>query len=150
MLRLIFLFLIVLSAPVRSGEIELSVPLRTVYPGESMSSVPTELRVFELRTDQMGLFARSAEAIAGRVARRTLLANQPIPLQAIEEPRVALVGRQVRLDYVEGGLQISTFGSVLQNGGVGDLISVRVLDGGRVVSGIVQKDGSVRVREGAS
>lgn len=150
MLRFFFFLLIVLSSPVRAGEVELSVPLRTVYPGESMSSVPTELRLFELRADQMTLFARSVESIAGRVARRTLLANQPIPLQAIEEPRVALVGRQVRLDYVEGGLQISTFGSVLQNGGVGDLISVRVLDGGRVVSGIVQKDGSVRVREGAS
>ena len=148
--RLIYLLLILLASPVRAGEVELSVPLRTVYPGESMSSVPTELRLFELRPDQMGLFARSTDAIAGRVARRTLLANQPIPLQAIEEPRVALVGRQVRLDYVEGGLQISTFGSVLQNGGVGDVISVRVLDGGRVVSGIVQKDGSVRVREGSS
>jgi flagella basal body P-ring formation protein FlgA len=79
-----------------------------------------------------------------------LLAHQPIPVQGIEEPRLALVGRQVRIEFREGGLVITTFGSVLQAGSLGDTISVRVLDGGRTVFGVVQRDGSVRVGEGQS
>jgi flagella basal body P-ring formation protein FlgA len=56
----------------------------------------------------------------------------------------------VRIEFREGGLVITTFGSVLQAGSLGDTISVRVLDGGRTVFGVVQRDGSVRVGEGQS
>jgi flagella basal body P-ring formation protein FlgA len=69
---------------------------------------------------------------------------------AFEEPRLALVGRQIKVEFREGGLVISTLASVLQAGAVGEMISVRILDGGRTVTGIIQKDGTLRVGEGHS
>ena len=138
------------AAPACAGEAELVVPVRTIYPGEVISSAILGMRTFDLRDGQSTSYVRLPDTLEGKVARRTLLANQPIVVQALEEPRLALVGRQVRVEFREGGLSISTFGSVLQAGSLGETISVRILDGGRTISGVVQKDGSVRVGEGQS
>lgn len=136
--------------PAGAAEAELVVPMRTIYPGETISAAALTMRAFDLRDGQVAAFVRLPDTLEGKVARRTLLANQPIPVLVLEEPRLALVGRQVRIEFREGGLVITTFGSVLQAGAVGDTISVRVLDGGRTVFGVVQRDGSVRVGEGQS
>ncbi len=148
MLRLCCLAILLNAGAACASEAELVVPLRTIYPGETIGASVLGLRGFDLREGQSAGFVRLPDTLEGKVTRRTLLANQPIPVQSVEEPRIALVGRQVRVDYVDGALAISTFGSVLQAGGLGDVISVRILDGGRTVFGTVQKDGSIRVREG--
>ncbi len=148
--RALALLVLLGVAPLRAAEVELVVPVRTIYPGDVISSAMLGARSFELRDGEVMGFVRSPETIDGKVARRTLLAHQPIPAQSFEEPRLALVGRQVRVEFREGGLSISTFGSALQAGSLGDTISVRILDGGRSVSGVVQKDGSIRVGEGRS
>lgn len=132
------------------AETELAVPLKTIYPGEVISAAMLGARPFDLRDGQGGAFVRLPDSLEGKVAKRTLLANQPIPVLGIEEQRLALVGRQVRVEYREGALGISTFGSVLQAGALGETISVRILDGGRVVFGTVERDGSVRVHDGGS
>jgi flagella basal body P-ring formation protein FlgA len=138
------------ASPLSAAEAELVVPNRTIYPGETITSAVLGMRAFDLRDGQTGAYVRLPDTLEGKTSRRTLLANQPIAVQAIEEPRLALVGRQVRIEFREGGLSITTFGSVLQAGSLGETISVRVLDGGRTVFGVVQKDGSVRVGEGQS
>jgi len=129
---------------------ELIVPVRTIYPGETLNQTQVTARKFDVREDQILAFVRSIELVEGKVARRTLLANQPIPMGAFEEPRLALVGRQIKVEFREGGLVISTLASVLQAGAVGEMISVRILDGGRTVTGTIQKDGTLRVGEGHS
>jgi flagellar basal body P-ring formation protein FlgA len=136
-------------APACAADAELVVPVRTIYPGEVISNGILGVRTFEVREGQTG-YVRLPDTLEGKVARRTLLANQPIAVQSFEEPRLALVGRQIRVEFREGGLSISTFGSVLQAGSLGETISVRILDGGRTIFGVVQKDGSVRVGEGQS
>jgi flagella basal body P-ring formation protein FlgA len=148
--RLLFLLALLWCAPLHAADVELVVPVRTIYPGEVISGLMLGMRSFELREGQGVGYVRLSDTLEGKTARRTLLANQPIPVQAIEEPRLALLGRQVRVEFREGGLSISTFGSVLQAGSLGDTISVRILDGGRTVFGTVQRDGSVRVGEGQS
>lgn len=150
MRRVVAAFLLCCATPAFAAEAELAVPVRTIYPGETITPTQLGVRSFDLRDGQTVGFVRLPDTLAGKVARRTLLANQPIPVMAVEEPRLALVGRQVRVEYREGGLVIATFGSVLQAGAAGDTISVRILDGGRTVFGVVQRDGTVRVGESAS
>jgi flagella basal body P-ring formation protein FlgA len=148
--RFLFLLALLGSSPLHAADVELVVPVRTIYPGEAISSAILGMRSFDLREGQGLGFVRLSDTLEGKMARRTLLANQPIAIQAIEEPRLALLGRQIRVEFREGGLLISTFGSVLQAGSLGDTISVRILDGGRTIFGTVQRDGSVRVGEGQS
>ena len=86
--------------------------------------------------------------LVGKVARRTLLPGRPIPSIAVEEPRAVSTGGQVQLVYQQDGLTIVTTGQALQNGYVGQVVQVRNLDSGLVVSGVVQSDGAVRVNGG--
>ncbi len=148
--RFLFLLALLGSGPLHAADLELVVPVRTIYPGEVISGAMLGMRSFDLREGQGIGYFRLPDTLEGKTMRRTLLANQPIAVQAIEEPRLALVGRQIRVEFREGGLSISTFGSVLQAGSLGETISVRILDGGRTVFGTVQRDGSLRVGEGQS
>jgi flagella basal body P-ring formation protein FlgA len=139
-----------LASPALGADGELIVPVRTIYPGESLNQAQLTSRLFDVREGQATAYVRSVDQVEGKVARRTLLAQQPIPMGAFEEPRLALVGRQIKVEFREGGLVITTLGTVLQPGSIGEMISVRILDGGRTVTGIVQKDGTLRVGEGHS
>ncbi len=58
------------------------------------------------------------------------------------------MGAMVRVVFVEGGLTISTYGSALKAGSVGDVIPVRNNESGLTVSGTVEQDGTVRVSDG--
>ena len=69
---------------------------------------------------------RSRSAVVGKMARRTLLPGQAIPLAALDNPRLVSNGaRGASSIYVDGGLTIVTTGAALQDGAVGDVIKVR-------------------------
>ena len=84
-------------------------------------------------------------ALVGQAARRTLVAGQPIPINAVEDVKIVKRGVPVRVVFEDAGLSIVTLGSPLQSGGVGALVRVRNIDTGTIVMGVVQADGSVRV-----
>ena len=90
-------------------------------------------------------YATSQAQLVGKVARRTLLPGQAIPTNAVGEPKLVTIGAMVRVVYQEDGLVISTYASALQAGVVGDLVSLRNLESGLIVSGTVQPDGSVHI-----
>jgi flagella basal body P-ring formation protein FlgA len=58
------------------------------------------------------------------------------------------MGALVSLVYQADGLDIVTTGQALQNGYAGQLVQARNLDSGIVVTGIVQPDGSIRLKDG--
>ena len=92
-----------------------------------------------------GPFAETRSKAVGKMSRRTLLPGAPIPLAALDNPRLVRNGGEVQIIYIEGGLTIATSGAALQDGAVGDVIRVRNSDSGVTVTGAVQADGSVRV-----
>ncbi len=127
----------------------LPVPNVTIYPGDTIrenwivdhdfSSSPFAPKSGMIDTH---------EGLVGKIARRTLLPGMPVPATAVGEPRLVANGEKVRVIYSEGGLTISTYGSALQAGGAGDTVSVRNLDSGLTISGVVQPDGSISVSGG--
>jgi flagella basal body P-ring formation protein FlgA len=90
-------------------------------------------------------FIMSHQALIGKVAKRTFLPGSPFPGNAVGVPRLISIGAMVRLVFAEDGLEILSYGSAMQNGSAGDVISVRNLESGVTISGVVQADGSVRV-----
>jgi flagellar basal body P-ring formation protein FlgA len=123
------------------------VPALTIYPGDvirdnmladgefpdSIATVP---------------YALNRAMLVGKVARRTLLPNQPIPATAVGDPKLVLIGARVRLVYQDDGLVISTYASALQAGSAGDFVSVRNLESGVTLGGTIAPDGSVHVGGG--
>lgn len=124
----------------------LPVPSVTIYPGTVIKD--TWLVDHEVSVDFDPIIPHAIDtraAVVGKVARRTLLPGSPIPLNAVAEPKVVSNGAKVKVLFEEGGLAITTYGTALQAGSVGDLISIRNLGSGLIISGTVQTDGSVRV-----
>jgi flagella basal body P-ring formation protein FlgA len=126
----------------------LPIPLVTIYPGDIIRDTMLGERSFTGRTASDGSLIDSKSALLGKVARRTLLPEKPIPVIAVDAPKVVLINAQVKIIFDEGGLIITAYGSALQAGAVGDLIRVRNQDSGIVISGKVQPDGSILVGDG--
>ena len=124
------------------------IPRAVIYPGETIRD---DMLVDAPDDDieaQTGAVGRTRASLVGKMARRTLLPGRAILLAAIDNPRLVIIGTEVKLVYSEGGLRIVTSGAALQDGAVGDTVKVRNSDSGVTVSGLVQADGTVRIGGG--
>jgi flagella basal body P-ring formation protein FlgA len=125
---------------------ERPVPNVTIYPGQSIKADTIVLREFPANFLAVrGALVENREEIVGKIARRTLLPGVPIPAIAIGEPKLVLNGAKVRIIYDEEGISITTYGSALQAGSVGERVAVRNADSGAIITGTIDSDGSVRV-----
>lgn len=127
-----------------AGDVVL-IPNRVIYPGETIE--PGALKQVTLipgkhRPDAV---ATSADELDGKVAKRTLLPGRYIPVTAIREAWLVEQGAAVQVYFIAGGLTISATAVTLQPGAAGDLVKVRNIDSGKIFSGTVMTDGSIRV-----
>jgi flagella basal body P-ring formation protein FlgA len=126
-------------------ELELPVPRAVIYPGDVLSEESLVSRAFIAHTVARSTIHEAREALVGKVAKRTLLPGQPIPVSAIRDPYLVTQGKTAMVVFEWGGLVITTNALALQNGGVGDVVSLRNLDSGAVIRGTVASDGSIRL-----
>ncbi len=141
--------LLATSRVVAAEPTTLPVPAVTIYPGDVIRDGMIVDRDFgqNYQPSRYGVVL-DRTIVVGKVARRTLLPGAPIPSGATMEPKVVTAGAKIRIVFQESGLSISTYGSALQPGAVGDIVSVRNLDSGLTISGVVQADGSIKVNGG--
>lgn len=140
----------ILAAPLLAfaEEQRLPVPRLTIYPGDHITESMIEEKTLSLTPGAESLVVSSQDSLIGKIARRTLLPGQPIQTIAIDNPRIIVIGAQVKIVFSEPGMQIVAYGIAQQAGAIGDVIRVRNQDSGLFVSGRVQADGSIRVSEG--
>lgn len=140
------IFTLITSAipEVRAENQELPVPKLTIYPGELIRADVLGTKLFGSAVERLPV-VRSVDAAVGRIARRTLLPQKPIPLNALREADVVQQGKSVKIVFASGGLVITGEGVALQSGGVGDTLNVRNVDSGATIRGIAQADGTVRI-----
>lgn len=126
-------------------ELQLPVPAVTIYPNEEIGEEHITDRAFIAATVTRGSVQEDRRTIVGKVARRTLIKGQPIPVNALREPYVVLTGKPAVVVYEDGGLTITGQATALQSGSIGDVVSLRNVESGTMIRGIVAKDGTVRV-----
>ena len=134
-------------APAHGAEMRAPSPRAIIYPGDLIREdilVDAPLSA----TNSSGPVALAVEDVVGMVARQTLLPGQSIPIHALAAPRVVRAGSAVKLVYIDRGLEITTVGSALQDGSVGQNVQVRNDDSGVTIYGRVRSDGSVQVSGG--
>ena len=121
------------------------VPNRTIYVGETVSL--SSLREVVLKPEKRipdGVAFR-IEELEGKVARRTLLPSRYIPVNSLRETWLVEQGTPVQVMFEAGPLRITATAICLQSGAAGDMVRVRNMDSGKVFSGVVANDGTVRV-----
>jgi flagella basal body P-ring formation protein FlgA len=132
------------SVPARAQEVVL-IPNRVIYPGETIDLAA--LREVALKPGKIvppAVVFRAPE-LEGKVAKRTLLPGRYIPATALREAWLVEQGASVQVTFVSGSLTISATAVTLQSGAAGDFVRVRNIDSGKVFSGTVMADGSIRV-----
>jgi flagella basal body P-ring formation protein FlgA len=147
-LVLAFLALAALPAavPVRAAQIEwLPVAAVTIYPGDIITETMLTEGKFPEGTSINRPVAMSNEEIVGKVARRTLLPGRLIPRNTVAVPDLVARGTIVPAIYEDRSLVITASVMALQAGALGAMIQVRNIESGKVIVGLVQPDGSVRV-----
>jgi flagella basal body P-ring formation protein FlgA len=130
---------------VAAEELELPVPKAVIYPGDTVSEEALVPRAFIARTVTRGSVFEASEGLVGKVAKRTLLPGQPIAIAHVRDPYLVMQGKTALVVFEQGGLTISTHALALQNGSVGDVVSLRNVDSGAVIKGTVAADGSIRL-----
>jgi flagella basal body P-ring formation protein FlgA len=134
------------AAPLAAAE-HIPVPAVTIYPGDIVRDGMLTDKDFPDSFADAGFINRRSDLI-GKVAKRTLLPGQAITSNSVALPKLVTIGAMVRLVFEEGGLLISTYASALQAGSAGDLISVRNLESGLTLSGVIAPDGTIHVSNG--
>ena len=134
-----------LVAPAAHAGQSIPVPSVTIYPGDIIRDGMLTEKELPENFAGMAVTVLDRSSLVGKTVRRTLLPGLPIAVNAIGEPKVVTVGSMVRVTFTEGGLTITTYASALQAGGVGDTIPVRNTESGLTISGIIEKDGSIRI-----
>ena len=133
-----------LPLPVAAGEIVL-VPNKVIYPGQTVTA--DALQEVELASGKFpppGVIV-TVEALDGKVARRTLLPGRYVREGALREAWLVEKGASVEMVFIAGGLTIAATAVTLEAGAAGDLVKLRNVDSGKIVSGTVLADGKVRV-----
>lgn len=121
------------------------VPNRIIYPGEQVvAEALKQVILAEGRTAPESAVVALAD-LEGKVAKRTLLPGRYVKASALREAYLVEKGVPVEMVYVSGGLSISATAVTLEAGAAGDLVKLRNIDSGKIVSGVVMVDGRVRV-----
>jgi flagellar basal body P-ring formation protein FlgA len=121
------------------------VPKEVIYPGEMVTAALISEVRFNRDPAILASVAVLPEDVDGKVAKRTLLPGRMIPLNSLRDAYAVEAGSPVEVVFVAGALIISVAGVPLQSGAVGDVIRVRNVDSGAVLTGTVLADGTIRV-----
>lgn len=133
-----------LAAPALAAETVL-VPNRVIYPGETVTAnALAAVTLLEGKVHPDGA-AVALQDLDGKVAKRTLLPGRYVPVSALREAYLVEKGASVDVYFVAGNLTITMSAVTLESGAAGDQVKVRNPESGKVLSGIVMADGTVRV-----
>jgi flagella basal body P-ring formation protein FlgA len=136
--------LIALALPVRAEDVAV-VTRHVVYPGQEVSAGDLQVVTVTNHNRDLRTVATRIEQVDGKLTRRTLLPGHYIPLSAVRDAYTVEQGAPVRVLFAGDGLVITATAVTLEPGSTGDVIKVRNMDSGRVFSGIVMADGTIRV-----
>lgn len=123
----------------------LPVPSVTIYPGDTIAETMLKDRTFPENYRYRTAVVESPRVLVGKMARRTLLPGEPIPMNAVDDPKLVTRGVQTQIMFEEGGLSIMGIGIPLQSGTLGETVQVKNVDSGRIITGRVQPDGRIRI-----
>ncbi|MET0258505.1 MAG: flagellar basal body P-ring formation chaperone FlgA [Methylobacterium sp.] len=128
-----------------AADLDLPVPTSVVYPGQVVLDRGVMPMRFTVPGDRLSAYVVEEGMLKDRLARRTLLPNQPILLSDLKSPNAVTVGVPTTLIYREGGLLITGLGTPLQSAEAGEALRVRNVDSGVTISGVANEDGTIEV-----
>lgn len=120
------------------------VPKRVIPSGTTIRSEDLHVREVPLN-DGLERYALSLDVLVGRIARRTLLADRPVPSRMLERPAAVKRSSTVIVQVISGPMRVTMEGEALEDGAVGDVVKVLNPSSNRALTGRVVDSGLVEV-----
>lgn len=118
---------------------------RVIYPGQVVpAEAVVETPLYRPLAPGVEVLRHPGQLI-GMVAAKTILPKRLIAPSALREAYAVDAGQPTTVYYRSGALTIAMDGVALQPGTIGKPISVRNMQSGRTIVGIVMPDGTVSV-----
>ncbi len=126
-------------------EVMLPVVAGIVAPGETITDAMLMDKAFPAHVTSQYPVAVSRAQLVGKVARRVLMAGHAVPVAAVGDAKLVTRGVATELRFEQDGLLITAVGVPLDSATAGTMVRLKNLDSGKIVTGVVQPDGSVKV-----
>ena len=140
--------MLALTAPVaaaRAGVQALPVLTLTLYPGDAIAPETVIDKKFKATAAGFAAYVTERRQLAGKHAKRTLVAGQPIPLSGVKERDVVRQGIAAQAVFASQGLVITTRLLPLRSASAGETVEARNPESGLIISAIAQADGTLSV-----
>jgi flagella basal body P-ring formation protein FlgA len=134
-----------LFVPVQLAQIEpVVVSRRPLARGQTLQAEDLALSEIDVSGVHRAYFSR-IEDLVGMRSKRSLPSGEVLHAGLLEREQLVRRGSQVEILADTAGLQVRMRGKAMADGGRGDLVKVKNLSSGRVVSGTVEGPGLIRV-----
>lgn len=108
---------------------------RAIERGEIISE--SDIAYVDAPVSSVRGYIDDADAIIGKIARRAIPANRPIRASSLETPLLVKKGAIVTLTYKVDGLRMTHQGVAQDNGGAGEVVSVKNIKSDITLKGVV-------------
>ncbi|MBL8791144.1 MAG: flagellar basal body P-ring formation protein FlgA [Rhizobiales bacterium] len=133
------------AAPAHAETMSLPVPLRTIYPKDTVNKADFTFKEYEVNEVARRNYVISLSQLEQQVAARALPAGRPVPLRSLKRASDVSKGQQVVARYVSHGIEIQGILVPEQDGVIGDTVRVRNPETGVSLLARVAPDGTLAV-----
>jgi len=122
---------------------QIAIAGRAIARGEVISHAHLSSSVINVSSIRQTFFA-DADAIVGKEAKRNISQGEPFKTALLDAPTAVKRGEIVMLESLAGSIKVSSAGTAMADGRVGQKIRVRNNSSERVISGVVVSQGLVQ------
>ncbi|HSC66951.1 MAG TPA: flagellar basal body P-ring formation chaperone FlgA [Cellvibrio sp.] len=122
---------------------QIPIAARDVARGEVINQAHLETSLVNISSIRQA-FLPEAGAIIGREAKRNIARGEPFKTALLDAPTVVKRGEVVVLESQAGSLKVSSAGTAMADGRIGQKIRVRNNSSERIISGVVISQGLVQ------
>lgn len=122
---------------------EIPIALRDIARGEVISQVHITTNIVNVSSIRQAFLA-DTQAIVGKEAKRNIGSGEPFRTALLDAPTAVKRGELVTLESLAGSIKVSSSGTAMADGRVGQKIRVRNNSSERIISGVVISQGLVQ------
>lgn len=119
------------------------IALRDIMRGEVISQAHIATHVVNVSAIRQAFFP-DTKAIIGKEAKRNISKGEPFKTALLDSPTAVKRGELVTLESLAGSIKVSSTGTAMADGRVGQKIRVRNNSSERIISGVVISQGLVQ------
>lgn len=117
--------------------------LRDIARGEQINQAHIGTTLVNISSIRQA-FLLDEEAIIGKEAKRNISMGEPFRTALLDNPTAVRRGEMVTLESMAGSIKVSSSGTAMADGRVGQTIRVRNNSSERIISGVVMSQGLVQ------